>query len=185
MTGMSPQTYSKQHFPLAACCPDSPPPSPTDPLPLASAAPIQPKTLPESDEEIDLSLELEDLKGEIHTAAALALRSVENFALKRLRFLPKMPYSSFQTRLSVAGAGWKVPKKRDLEDYMRKKQLYGPGRRGKSVSPQKLLRSARPFAFIVETATGRSSCSSIGSRRQGRTRGMSEIPAPEPRNCAY
>jgi len=188
MTRISSQTYIKPHFPLTACHPDSPPPSPTSRVPLSLVTWLQPKAPPDSDEEIDLSLEaVEDLRGEIRTAAALALRSVENFTLKRLRSVPKTTLSSFKARMSVAGTAWKVPKKRDLEDYWRKEQHYGPTRRGRSVSPQKQLRLNRPFAFIGDT--GRTSCSPIETerllRRRSRTRNISDIPAPEPGNCAY
>lgn len=160
---------------------------------------LQPKAAPDSDEEIDLSLEREavgELREEIKIAAALALRSVESFTLKRLRSMPKTLHTHTDARQSLEGIRWKAPKKRDIGEYWEKEQRYGLGRRGRSTSPQKHVTSSRPFDFIGEkrTALGAVSYVDIHSsvdnkqskslilktNRRGRTRSTSDIPAPEP-----
>ena len=185
----------------AACHPDSAPPSPTETMvfsyPLHRSAVVtglKPKAPPDSEDEIDLSLEREvqELREEIRTAATLALRSVENFTLKRLRSFPKTPpYSPIRARQSLDDMKGKVPKKRNLEEYRRKEQRYGPGRRGRSTSPIKRLASITPFTFLGDTSPsyvdfhvsveGKQSKSLLVKRRKGkRTQSISDIPAPEP-----
>lgn len=186
------------HIRPSAHLPDSPPPSPTNiksfPVRRPAITTLQPKAAPDSDEEIDLSLEtIGELRQEIKTAADLALRSVESFTLKRLQSLPKTLRTYPNTRQSLEGIRWKAPKKRDIGEYWEKEHRYVRGGRGRSTSPQKP--ASRPLDFVVERAgLGAVSYVDIHSsgnikqaksrilhtNRRGRTRSISDFPAPEP-----